>query len=217
MLFNKPPNGFEKFMKEVRGKGDKKDDKEKKEVEETEEEAPAKKTKTEEKKETKKKEQEETESEEEGPKKKNKDKEEEAESENLMNKMKAILGGGSNGGGPDPKFLFAGALLGAIATTWLISKLSKPVQEKTYIEFVNDYMTKNQVKEIKIIKEHRSDVFNYRAEVECIDGSKFYITLGSVDNFLAKIDMLQREMGRQPAQFIPVKYGNDQDQKNGTL
>lgn len=92
-----------------------------------------------------------------------------------------------------------------------MTKLKPAAKEKTYIEFVNDYMIKNQVKEITITKDNRSDVFNYRADVEAIDGTKFYVTLGSVDNFLAKIDMLQREMGRAPQQFVPVKYANDSD------
>jgi hypothetical protein len=34
------------------------------------------------------------------------------------------------------------------------------------------------------------------------------MTLGSYENFLAKLDMVQREMGKQPNEFIPVKYSN---------
>jgi len=41
-----------------------------------------------------------------------------------------------------------------------------------------------------------------------VDGERFYMILGSQESFLAKLDMVQRQMGKQPAQFIPVKYVN---------
>jgi hypothetical protein len=90
---------------------------------------------------------------------------------------------------PDNFPKFGAGLLALLALIYIAS--AKPLaKEKTYMEFVNDYFTKNQVKAITITKDNKSDVFNYRADVETIDGIKFYVTLGSVDNFLAKIDML---------------------------
>ncbi len=65
-----------------------------------------------------------------------------------------------------------------------------------YLDFLNNYLLKNQVKEINITKDRRSEVFNYRAEILTTQGEKFYMTLGSYENFLAKLDMVQREMGR---------------------
>lgn len=62
------------------------------------------------------------------------------------------------------------------------------------------------MKEINITKDKRSEVFNYRAEVVTPAGDKYYMVLGSYESFLAKLDMVQREMGRQPNEFIPVKY-----------
>jgi AFG3 family protein len=41
-----------------------------------------------------------------------------------------------------------------------------------------------------------------------MSGEEFYITLASHDTFLAKLDLTQREMGRQPQNFIPVRYVN---------
>jgi hypothetical protein len=76
------------------------------------------------------------------------------------------------------------------------------------MDFLNNYLIKNNVKEIIITKDRRSEVFNYRAEIITMDDKKFYMTLGSYENFLAKLDMVQREMGRQPNEFIPVKYKN---------
>ena len=49
------------------------------------------------------------------------------------------------------------------------------------------------------------------------EGDKFYIALGSVDNFLAKIDLIQREMGKTPQEFIPLKYSNESDQVSSNL
>jgi len=74
----------------------------------------------------------------------------------------------------------------------------KPATELIYMDFVDQYLTKNRVKQITITKDKRSDVFNYRADIETQEGEKYYITLGSVDNFLAKIDLIQREMGKTP-------------------
>ena len=82
-------------------------------------------------------------------------------------------------------------------------------KELVYMDFVNNYLTQNRVKQITITKDRRSDVFNYRADIETHEGERFYVTLGSVDNFLAKIDMIQREMGKQPQEFVPLKYANE--------
>lgn len=176
------PKGFEKFIKDIQK------DKEAKKVtkEETKEEGGVKKEEEKpiEKEEQKSKEkQEESESEEEHPKQKQGKEEEEKSSSGFKEQITNMF---SN---PEPKHF--GILLALVAGAYMLTKLSPTAKEKTYIEFVNDYMTKNQVKQITITKDNRSDVFNYRADVEVIDGSKFYVTLGSVDNFLAKIDMLQ--------------------------
>lgn len=117
----------------------------------------------------------------------------------------------------NPKFenwgILALALLGGIyAFTY-----TKPAKELVYMEFVNDYLTKNRVKHITIIKDKRSDVFNYRADIETLEGEKFYITLGSVDNFLAKIDLIQREMGKTPQEFVPLKYSNESEQSSSNI
>jgi hypothetical protein len=41
----------------------------------------------------------------------------------------------------------------------------KPMKELVYMDFVNNYLMKNDVKEIRVTKDRRSDSFNYRAEV----------------------------------------------------
>ena len=38
-------------------------------------------------------------------------------------------------------------------------------------------------------------MFNFRAEIITHDGKKCYMTLNSYEQFLAKLDMVQREMG----------------------
>jgi len=70
------------------------------------------------------------------------------------------------------------------------------MQELVYKDFLNDYLLKNNVKEITITKDKRSEVFNYRAEITTHNGQTFYMTLGSYESFLAKLDLVQREMGR---------------------
>ena len=53
------------------------------------------------------------------------------------------------------------------------------MKELIYMEFLNNYLLQNRVKEIKITKDRSSEVFNHRAEIEMVDGEKFYIVLGS--------------------------------------
>lgn len=100
------------------------------------------------------------------------------------------------------------ALLLAGFTGYYLLTYKKPMQEIVYMDFLNNYLLKNNVKEITITKDRRSEVFNYRAEITTNSGEKFYMILGSYESFLAKLDMVQREMGRQPNEFIPVKYTN---------
>lgn len=64
------------------------------------------------------------------------------------------------------------------------------------MDFLNNYLTQNRVKQIAITKDNRSEIFNYRAEIEMVDGEKFYMVLGSQESFLAKLDMVQRQMGK---------------------
>ena len=91
------------------------------------------------------------------------------------------------------------------------------MKEIIYMDFLNNYLLKNQVSEIRIKKDPRSEVFNHRAEIDTVDGERLYLVLGSQESFLAKLDQVQRQMGKQPAQFIPVKYVNDEDQGNVLL
>lgn len=64
------------------------------------------------------------------------------------------------------------------------------------MDFLNNYLLKNNVKEITITKDKRSEAFSYRAEIVTNSQDKYYMTLGSYENFLAKLDMVQREMGK---------------------
>lgn len=85
------------------------------------------------------------------------------------------------------------------------------------MDFLNNYLLKNNVKEINITKDRRSEVFNYRAEVVTMSGEKYYMILGSYESFLAKLDLVQREMGRSPQEFIPVKYTNQSEEGMGNF
>jgi AFG3 family protein len=100
----------------------------------------------------------------------------------------------------------------ALCTVAFAANYRKPMEELIYHEFLNDYLLKSLVKEINITKDRRSNVFNFRAEIEMTDGQRFYMVLGSQESFLAKLDMVQRQMGKQPNQFIPVKYLNTDEQ-----
>ena len=99
-------------------------------------------------------------------------------------------------------------LLLAIATGYYLYNYQRPMKEIVYMNFLNDYLLKNQIQEINITKDRRSEVFNFRAEILTYDGERCYMTLNSYESFLAKLDLVQREMGKQPHEFVPVKYTN---------
>lgn len=82
-------------------------------------------------------------------------------------------------------------------------------QEITYMDFVNQYLSKNVVKMITITEDKSSDMFKYKAIIETHDGGKVHLVLPQVENFLYKLDLAQREMGKVPNEFVPVKYANE--------
>lgn len=109
----------------------------------------------------------------------------------------------------DPKYEnFAMIGVSALLIAYL-STLERPAKELTYVEFINEYLLKNNVKMVTITKDKGQESFHYKALVETLDGQTYYITLASVDNFLAKLDLTQREMGKSPNDFIPVKYASN--------
>lgn len=82
-------------------------------------------------------------------------------------------------------------------------------QEITYMDFVNMYLSKNQVKMITITEDKSSDMFKYKAIIETLDGKQVHLILPQVENFLYKLDLAQREMGKVPNEFVPVKYASE--------
>jgi AFG3 family protein len=98
-------------------------------------------------------------------------------------------------------------MLSGLLYFYLSSK--SPSQEITYMDFVNQYLSKNQVKMITITEDKTSEMFKYKAVVETLDSKKVHLVLPQVENFLYKLDLAQREMGRVPNEFVPVKYASE--------
>lgn len=71
-------------------------------------------------------------------------------------------------------WIIAALLSGAIF--WYFSG-SKPSQEITYMDFINQYLSKNSVKMITISEDKTSDNFKYRAEIETLDGKSVHLVL----------------------------------------
>lgn len=110
-------------------------------------------------------------------------------------------------GGPKPEAWLT--LLAALACGYVAMTTEAPRKEIVFMQFLNDYLLMNKISGIKIAKDPRSEVFNHRALIDTTDGQRLYMVLGSQESFLAKLDQIQRQMGKQPAEFIPVKYVND--------
>lgn len=62
---------------------------------------------------------------------------------------------------------------------------------------------------VTITEDKTSDMFKYKAVVETLEGKKVHLVLPQVENFLYKLDLAQREMGRVPNEFVPVKYASE--------
>ena len=73
------------------------------------------------------------------------------------------------------------------------------------------------MKLVTILKNTAADSFNYVAVAELNDGSKEYLVLANIDNFLMKLEMAQKEMGRQREEYVPVKYANKSDSGNNSM
>jgi len=53
----------------------------------------------------------------------------------------------------------------------------KASSEITYMDFVNQYLSKNQVSMITISEDKNSDMFKFRAEIETLDGKAVHLVL----------------------------------------
>mmetsp|Transcript_18256 Transcript_18256/g.31235 ORF Transcript_18256/g.31235 Transcript_18256/m.31235 type:complete len:694 (+) Transcript_18256:533-2614(+) len=93
---------------------------------------------------------------------------------------------------------------------------SKPTREIVQMEFFNDYLIQNKVKEINISKDKRSEVFNTRADITTHDGERVYMILNSFEEFLDKLDLVQREMGKAGSEYIPIRHKNVMDEDSGS-
>jgi hypothetical protein len=82
-----------------------------------------------------------------------------------------------NGGGPNQGAW--ASLIVALMGTYYAVTYKKPMKEIIYMDFLNNYLTQNRVKSIRIKKVPNSEVFNHRAEIEMTDGEFFYMVLGS--------------------------------------
>ena len=91
-------------------------------------------------------------------------------------------------GSPKPEAWMT--LLAALACGYIAITTEAPRKEIVFMTFLNDYLLKNQIKEIKISKDRRSEVFNHRAEIDTIDGQRLCMVLGSQESFLAKLDQI---------------------------
>ena len=163
------PKGFEKFFK-------KKD--------ETPKETSAAK-KEEDKASQKKKEDEENISEEEDTSAKKDDKKEVKSDSGPLGQLKGFYF--NPNGSPIFENWLLVLMLSGVLYFYLSSK--SPSQEITYMDFVNQYLSKNQVKMVTITEDKTSDMFKYKAVIETLDGKKVHLVLPQVENFLYKLDL----------------------------
>lgn len=116
-----------------------------------------------------------------------------------------------DGKGPNMAgWLFLAFLL--YSTYYRLHLKPKPSKEINYLEFVNLYLSKGLVTMITISENQGESSFKYRATLTTTEGQSYHLVLPQVEGFLYKLDQTQREMGKDPASFVPVKYGTGLDE-----
>ena len=115
-----------------------------------------------------------------------------------------------NGGGPNYENWLKVVVLGGLAGYYAFF-MQSPSQEITYMDFVHNYLSQNKVQMITLCEDRNNASYKYRAVIETHDGARVHLVLPQVENFLMKLDMAQREMGKDPSQFVPIKYGAGMD------
>ena len=103
-----------------------------------------------------------------------------------------------NGGGPNYENWLKLAVLGGLAGYYAFY-MQSPSQEITYMDFVHSYLSQNKVEMITLCEDKNNASYKYRAVIETNDGQKVHLVLPQVENFLMKLDMAQREMGKDPS------------------
>ena len=109
------------------------------------------------------------------------------------------------------------ALLG-VAGAYLLYNQKSPMQEVSFQEFLNDYLITRRVAKIDIVKDQmtKSEVINHRAEITLHDGKKVYLVLYSAQQFLQKLEYVQKEMKIDMSQWIPVSFTKSGEDLNGS-
>lgn len=115
------------------------------------------------------------------------------------------------GGGPNRNnlLLFLVALGGFTAYALWGGQASST--EISYMDFITAYLQQNKVALITLTEERGNSNFKYRAVIDTVSGQKLHVTLPQVENFLHKIDLVQREMGKDVSAFVPLKYAGGDD------
>jgi hypothetical protein len=63
-----------------------------------------------------------------------------------------------------------------------------PSAEINYQDFVNNHLSKNNVKMITLTENRDGSAFKYRASINMVDGKNYHIVLPQVESFLYKLD-----------------------------
>lgn len=186
------PSGFEKILKRTR-RGvthDKKEGAEEKAAKDGDEDNKPK--------EEKKAEESDGEQETDEKEKENKEKKEEGEGDKDWKQKIYNFFMEPNGGGPNYENWLKLVVLGGL-TGYYAFFMQSPSQEVTYMDFVHNYLSQNKVEMITLCENKNNLSYKYRAIIETTEGAKVHLVLPQVENFLMKLDMAQREMGKDPS------------------
>ena len=118
---------------------------------------------------------------------------------------------------PEGVPLAAGLALGVLAyTTYSIFTSAQSEPETTFQSFLSSFLYKGQVERIQVVNRSFARVF-IRNDESSSPQQVYRIQLGGVEQFEAKLDMIQSQMGLDPVNFVPIQYKEERDLKQDAI
>jgi len=130
-------------------------------------------------------------------------------------------GGGGSGGSEDggnrglPPEYWLMVALGLFAGTMLMSSMGSRGQEISFQEFITGFLERGEVERVRVVNKSVAYITRRRgtysnAEYSSTDQQsgerEFYFNIGSIEAFERRMEEIQRDMGIEPRDFVPIQY-----------
>ncbi|KAK3085343.1 hypothetical protein FSP39_001817 [Pinctada imbricata] len=118
---------------------------------------------------------------------------------------------------PDPKVALA-LVAGGLSTMMLLILLtqnSNRGREISWKEFVEEYLKKGLVDQVEIHTKADYVKVKLKPEHETVFNDRVWFSIGSVDSFERNLENMQAEMGKDPREFVNIRYNSQKEMTQG--